>query len=356
MKLIFGALATFVVLMVSLSGLGVFWLSTSILEDTKKESVAALATGLAYGLSSQMQLFEQTVNQMASDEDVIAAIESGDTALIDKTAAKVRKFLPVALKVRLLPTTVSEVDEREIPVMGYADLEMVKKTLTAKQPATIQGEGNNKHLAVTASIKKGEQVIGVVLASLKFEFIQEILSKAPINNNFIEISQADMALASIGNSQIKDHDSPQFAVANSPWKISYAAASPFKLSNVSIITGLIIGLSALSCIALFLGYYYMNVLLKGDQNKVLEAVKDLMTGKELKGYMVKLDEMQVIISTLLQFKRILDNKHSKEGGGNHIKLDESDLLHPDMIEDDTALVAKKSVSGLFSKKKSLLNP
>lgn len=355
MKLIFGALAIVAALMIMIAGSSVYWLTASTLKEVKQDSVAALATGLAYSISSQMQLFEQTVKQMAADEDVIKAIESGDAALIEKTTQKIQKFLPVALKVRLLPPTVNQVDERARPFMGYADLEMVKRTLTEKQSAIIQGEGNNRHLAMTASIKKGDQAIGVVLASLKFDFIQEILNKAPINDNFIEITQASVTLGSAGDLGIKGNDSLQVAIINTPWLISYVTADIHKISNISILIGLIITLTILSCVALFFGYQHMTVLLKSDQNKVLEAVKDLMTGKQLGSYEVKLYEMQVIISTLLQFKRILDNKQGKDGTHEPpaVRLEDSDLFHTDEMESDAQ--PNQSTGGLF-KKKSQLNP
>jgi phosphomannomutase/phosphoglucomutase len=350
MKLIFGALTIFTALMIAIAGFGVLGLTTSTLEKAKQESVAALATGLAYSISSQMLLFEQTVNQMAMDEDVIAAIESGDPALIEKTADKVQKFLPLALKVRLLLPTVNQIDKQASPAMGYADLEMVKKTLTAKQPSIIQGEGNDRHLAITASIKKDNQVIGVVLASLRFNFLQEILTKAPINDNFIEISQETVALSSAGDASIKNHSPVQTSIANSPWQISYATANTHDFSSIGIIIGLIISLAVLGCGASFCSYYFITVLLKGDQDKVLEAVKDLMTGKELGGYEAKLSEMQVIIATLLQFKRILDNKHNK-AGDTSVNLDDDDLFADDIENDLTA--EKLAGSSLFKKKNQL---
>lgn len=350
MKLIFGALAIVAVVMVLVAGMGVSWLTGSTLETAKQEAVKSLATGLAYSVSSQMQLFEQTVQQIAADEDVVAAIQSGDSALIDKTSHKVEKLLPVALKVRLLSATVNTIDERQHPVMGYADLEMVKKTLTGKQLSIIQGEGDDRHLAVTAGIKKGNQVIGVVLASLKFDFLTEILAKAPIDENFIEITQDQVVLSLGGNSALKTGQLEKIQIPNSPWQISYAAASAQELSDIGMITGLVFGLAALTCVVIFLGYYYISGLLKKDQNTVLEAVKNLMTGRDLGTYDVKLTEMQVIISTLVQFKRIMDNKSGKTDEPDHRPKDISleELEDVDVSEKSSL---SQSVSGFLKKKK-----
>jgi phosphomannomutase/phosphoglucomutase len=352
MKLIFSALAIFSVLMVLIAGIGVSLLTNSTLEESRQESVKTLATSLAYGISSQMLLFEHTVMQIAMDEDVVVAIESGDVALMQASATKMQKFLPLALKIRLLPASVNAVDERETPVMGYADLEMVKQTLTAKQPSIIQGEGVNRHLAVTAAVKHGEQVIGVVLASLKLDFLTEMLTKAPINDNFIEIIQDALVLEASGNSAIKTDNSEKIAIPNSSWQISYVAATPSMLNNMGFSMGLVITLAIFTCIALFLGYYYTTGLLKKDQNTILEAVKHLMTGKELSVSEVKLNEMQIIISTLVQFKRILDNKNSKEAGEtateqtHHLNFDDEEALSSAAEE---VVETKKSSSRLKKK-------
>lgn len=350
MKLIFGALAILVTVTILLSGSVVFWLTNSTLDQTKQDSVKSLASGLAYSISSQMQLFEKTVEQIANDAEVAAAVESGDATLMENTANRLQKFLPVALKIRVLPASVNAVDERQTPVMGYADLEMVKKTLTSKQTAIIQGEGNNRHLAVTAGIKKGGQVIGVVLASLEFDFIKEILAKAPIHEDFIEISQGTVGLGSGGDPAVKANNPQQFNVANSSWQISYAAADAHEFADLGIMMGVVTGLVILACAALFFAYFYMAKLLKTDQDTVLEAVKHLMTGKELGNYDVKLNEMQVIVSTLVQFKRILDNRNgnSEEKAPEPAKNINFDAMFAD---DDDESQVRRSVEGMLKKKK-----
>ena len=68
MKPIFGALAILVTVAILLAGSAVFWLTGSTLDQTRQESVKSLASGLAYSISSQIQLFEKTVDQIAGDE------------------------------------------------------------------------------------------------------------------------------------------------------------------------------------------------------------------------------------------------------------------------------------------------
>jgi len=349
MRGIFSLLAIFAIAMVVFTGVGVLGLSQSTLNKAKQQAATDLATGIAYGVSAQMALLEQSVEQLATDDEVILAIESADPAWMEKVSDKVQKVVPNALKIRLLPANVNAIDETTVPNMGYADLYMVKKTLTAKQPAIIQGEGENRHLAITAPIKKQGQVIGVVLASLKFDFIKGTLDNALIKDSFIEISQENVVLESGGDKTLKNDAPQQISTLNTPWKISYWSTGARDFADIGIIMGVVVFFALLMTGALFYGYWQMTVLLKKDQNKVLEAVKDLMTGKELGGYQVSLTEMQIIISTLAQFKRILDNKQSRslENQGQ-VKLEDRDVLD---LAAQSSVANKKSFASSFKKKK-----
>ncbi len=351
MRGIFSILSVFAIMMVLSGGSAVFWLSHSTLQQAKQDSATELAVSVSYAISVQMRMLEHTVAQIAADDDVILAVASADLALMDNVASKVQKFLPDAMKVRLLPANVSTIDESVVPNMGYADLEMVKRTLSAKQTPIIQGEGENRHLAITAGIKKGDETIGVVLASLKFNFLQSTLDKLPITEHFIQISQADVVLGAKGDASVKTNDtSDQVNIDDSAWQLAYWSADARDFADISVIIGAVVFFSGLAACGLFVGYSKTTLLLKKDQNKVLEAVKDLMTGKELGGYQVNLTEMQIIISTLAQFKRILDNKQSRSAEqGEHVKLNDRDILE---LAQATAQATNKKVSSSSVKKKN----
>jgi phosphomannomutase/phosphoglucomutase len=351
MKLIFGALAIFAVAMILIAGSGVFFLTSSALKDTKQEAVKALAVGVAYNISSQIELYEKIVAQIAADQDVIAAIESADPVLIENTAAKMQKLLPVALKVRFLPPTVNVIDDRFSPVMGYADLQMVKKTLNSPQHSIIQGEDKNRHLAVTAVIKKQGRVLGVVLASLKFDFLATTLKESLVEQNFISVEQETIELGKTGNPAAKENSLQSIEIPNSPWTLSFAPAEINDLSHIVSVIVLVIFLARLMVGALFFGHRYMSSLLKKDQDKVLEAVKNLMIGKGLGSYQLRLSEMQVIISTLVQFKRILDNKsdHAEEehGYNKNTTVEEP----PEKLNEHEEQVEEERISNSLFKKK-----
>ncbi len=333
---IFGIVSIFAICMVMLGGAGVFWLSLSDLEQAKRESATGLAKGLAYSVSSQVLLLEKTVEQIATDIEVVTAVSSGSPVLMDSAAKKLQKFLPSSLKLRILLPDVKDIDESSVPHMGYADLAMVQKTFQGKQMPIIQGQGENRHFAITAAITKDEQVIGVLLASLEYDFVNAILAKSPIGESFVEIKQGKIALGKGGDSTTKSGAAETLKIKGTPWQLDYWPASAHNLSSLSMIIGVLAGASLLACCAFLFCYYQITVLLKKDQNSILQAVKDLMTGKGLGSYPVNLGEMKVIISTLVQFKRILDNKEESDGNNEAAEKedDEFDLNDGDMFNLD----------------------
>ncbi|NOQ35634.1 MAG: hypothetical protein GQ569_07030 [Methylococcaceae bacterium] len=323
-----------------------FWLSIADLKEAKRESVDALAKGVAYSVSSQVSLFEKTLAQMATDAEVVLAVSTANPLLIESAANKLQRFLPHTLKLRILLPDVKDVDETAIPHMGYADLAMVQKTLAGTSPQSIiQGQGENRHFAITTAIKKDEKVIGVILASLEFSFIDAILAKAPITDNLVEIKQGTVTLGASGDTSIKTDSSETLKIAGINWQLHYWGASSQTLSSISMVMGVLIVASLFACAALFFCYYQIIGLLKKDQSSILQAVKDLMTGKELGNYTVKLSEMKVIISTLVQFKRILNNK---EGNGEEAE-ESNDITDSQMFNLDDLSVADSPAPNLKKK-------
>ena len=343
---IFGLLSIFAICMILAGGAGVFWLSLGDLEEAKKESGTALAKGLSFNVSAQLQQQQQTIQQLANSTEVISALELADTTLLKNTATKLQTFLPNVLKLRILLPNVNELDETEVPFMGYADLQMVQKTLTSSPIPVVQGQGENRHLAITAAVKKDEQVIGVILASLKFDFVKATLAKAPVGESFFQIKQAKVVLASNGEKSSQSGSANEVKISKSAWSIAYWTAESLGFSKITLMLGIIAGASLFMCLASFLAYYLITQLLKKDQTNVLQAVKDLMTGKGLGSYPVNLTEMKVIISTLVQFKRILDNKQnngSQNDEAHPTEIDDDDMFHLDGIEENPKLSHRASL-------------
>ncbi len=304
---IFGIVSLFAVVMIILSSMGVFWLSIANFEDNQQKLTTGLVKIFANNFSSEVALLEKVVEQIATNPEVVNAIESNDTVILKNTAKKFKSVLPYALNLRILLPGIDSIDESTKPHLGYADLALIQKTFEAKQLPVIQGQGENRHFAITAAVKKNNQVIGVILASLQVDFIQGLFAKKMTENNFIILKQAEVVLAKAGNELIKKNQPHSLKIPKTRWQLEYwFTAVP--VVNMAGLIAIIIGASLFFCIVSFVCYFRLNLALKKDQNMILKAAKDLMSDKEIGRYRLKLTEMDVIISAFIKFKQILENK------------------------------------------------
>jgi len=312
---LFSLLSALAVLMVVTAGAGIYWIGASQIAQSKQDSTAAVAKSVAFGISAQINLLTDTLEKMAQDPEVLAAVTNADTAQLISASEKLEKHLPFVLKVRLLLPGVSELDDKSIPKMGYADLDMVRETFTKNQFPAIQGDsGPDRHLAITRRIMQNGQVVGIILASLNYDFISKIVQAAELKDGHLELRQASLVLGAAGAPvSAEQSDDLQVPVANTGWQLHYQYIDSASFENIAIIAAMI-GISAvLSLLVFFMGYRKLSAHLTHDLGSVLKACKDMMTNKLQGTYPVKLAEVNLVISTLAQFKRVLDNEHSDKG-------------------------------------------
>lgn len=304
---IFGIVSLFAVIMIILSSLGVFWLSRSNFEDNQQKLTTAFVETLANNLSSEVELLNKVVEQIATHSEVINAIESNDALRLKNTEKNFKTLLPQALNLRIFLPEIDTINEPTKPHSGYVDLALIEKTFKEKQLPVVQGQGENRYFAMTAAVKKDNQVIGVVLASLPIDFIERLFSKKITVNNFITLKQGEVVLAKMGTELIKTSQVQSLTLPKTRWQLEYWFTAVPVVNLVGLIA-IIISASLFFCIASFFCYFKLNSALKKDQNMILEAVKDLMNDKEIGRYGLKLTEMEIVLSALVKFKQILENK------------------------------------------------
>jgi len=320
---IFSLLSIVAGFMIILSSAGVYLMTSSVINNAKRDSAEAVAKAVALTVSEQIDLLNKTLDKIADDPEVVSAAASADPVLMSATAAKLEKHFPNILKIRLLPPGVSELDEKSVPKMGFADLDMVRETLKANQFPGIQGDmGLDRHLAITRRVLKKNEVVGVILASLSYEFIGKTIQAAEISNGYLELKQASLMIGSAGtNSESLHSQKVEIKVPNTNWEITYWYSKGANFGEFVLIISFIIIPALLVMLAFFVGYRRLSDLISADLSTVMKAFKDMMTSKMQGNYPVNMIEMHAIISTLVQFKRVLDNQENE----NILKEEEDDL-------------------------------
>ena len=307
---IFSISSALTIILILISGGGTYWVSQSEVKQTKLESTKALASGLALSISSHLDILQNTVSNMAATTEVIASVKSNNAIQQAQIESQMEALLPTVLKIRILPANIDNLDNSSLPHMGNADLLMIQETLKKKQLPTIQGVGKNRHLAITAVIKKDGVSIGVILASLKFDFLQSTFNRPHIPEGFIELKQGNASLTKAGNSSLKTDSINTVKISRSAWSINYWSTHTQSAGALSVIASPIIIPVLLACLIFFVSYRNLGKSLRQDQGSILKAVKDLLSGKSTGSYPISLEEMKAIIPTMIQFKRVLDNEDS----------------------------------------------
>ncbi|MCQ8118108.1 phosphomannomutase/phosphoglucomutase [Methylomonas rosea] len=334
---IFSIVAGIAALMVLLAGGGAYWFSAAQVRETQQTSTTAIASGMTVSIVSQIETLQRVIDGLAQAPDVVAVVanDSQNQAALDNVTTRLQNTIPQAMRVRLLSATVSEPDLNQVPNMGFADLEMVRATLTAKQKPFVQGEGEHRHLAMTAAVSQNQQVIGVILVSLKPDLLQQLITKTTVGNGYVEIKQEQAVLASVGIPELKSDEPQVMPLTNSRWSLELSIGGGTSAGDIILFSCIILIPALLGCLAFFVGYRKLADYLHHDQSSILKAAKDMMTGKQVGHYPVQLDEMRPIISTLAQFKRILEQEKSPSKApdelGEYDFFDES--FDIDFIED-----------------------
>ncbi|WP_349432292.1 phosphomannomutase/phosphoglucomutase [Methylomarinum sp. Ch1-1] len=308
MARIFTLLSVIAVTLILLVGASVYWFSLPDIRQAKQNTTRAMAKGISLAISSQLDMLQQSLDGLAHNPEVIDALQRGNDAELEKLAAQLEPLMPKAQKLRLLPPHVRETDQSSVPHMGFADLEMVKATLAEKQPAMIQGQGPNRHLAITSLVSQDGKALGVLLASLRFDFVNDAVRHAAIDEGLIKIKQQRNVLISAGNVKNMAEPAYKIPIPHSAWQILYWPDQQIGSNELTLILSTIAlcGLSA--CLAFFIGYRKLAGYLREDQGSITKVAKDLLAGKIAGNYPVQLQEMKAIITTLIQFKRVIDNE------------------------------------------------
>lgn len=307
---LFSWLAAITMLMFLISGAGIYWMSHLAISNSKKESATAIAKAVAATLSAQIDLLNKTIDKIVDDSEVLAVISNANPVQLSATAAKLEKYFPEVLKIRLFVPGVSLTDDQIIPKMSFADIEMVRETFTKNRLPSIQGDqGADRHLAITRPIKRNNEVIGVILVSLNYDFISKNIRTAAAKDEYIELKQDLLALG-VSGAKINTDKAASLSIkvpSATEWEIIYYYVDGMELNEMTVSATIVLVSGLITLLAFFSIHRQLSGLLTQDVNCVMKAIKDMMTTQKLYStYPVNLAEMDGVIPTLAQFKRVLD--------------------------------------------------
>ncbi len=311
MNRIFIGFASLAVCLIIITGIGVYLLALYDVQQAKQQAAEKIAQSTAASLANQLTTMNTLLGNMAQDEDVIAAVSQRDELKCAQIEAKLGHYLPQALKVRILLPEHSEPDETSVPFMGYADLSMVQESFNKTSMPVIQGDnGPNRHLALTAQIKQNDQVIGIILASMKYDFVFKTIKSVSGTNSLFHLIQDQMILAESGNPALKTgSDGQMIKVNGSQWHIQYWSSKTVEPAELIIIITLVSVIVAICTAAFYFANRRFHQLILEDHNTLLKAIQDLLKGNLKGNYPLNLQEMKNILSSMIRYKRNMESPH-----------------------------------------------
>jgi phosphomannomutase/phosphoglucomutase len=326
---LFSWLAGITMLMFFISGGGIYWMSNIAVSHSKEESATAIAKAVSATLSAQIDLLNKTTDKIVDDPEVLAIVSATNPNPIQlsATATKLEKYFPEVLKIRLFVPGLSPTDDQIVPKMGFADIEMVRETFTKSRLPSIQGDkGEDRHLAITRAIKQNDQVAGVILVSLNYDFISKNIRTAAAKDEYIELKQ-DMLVLGVSGAKIDTDKASNVRVKvdNADWEIIYYYNSGMDVTELGVSATIVAVSSLIVLLAFFSVHRKLSGLLSEDVNCVMKAIKDMMTTQKLYStYPVNLTEMEGVIPTLSQYKRVIDNNDDDTMPDNYddIRMDD----------------------------------
>lgn len=310
MKRLVSILALVCVLMVVMSGIGAFLLSKVFIAQSKVDAVAAVAKGVSLTLSQQVSLLNSVLDKMVQDPEIITAASQNNSEQLTAALTKLENYFPGILSVKFLLPENMDPNKTVAVNMGYADLAMAKKTFTSDQLSAIQGEiASDRHLAIARRIMQNGVPVAVVLVGLNYDFVNKILSATTLDRGYIELRQGELVLASAGKKHDQEEiDNAPISVPNTDWELYYANSSETSVIEFSLMAGIILIPALMVALAFAIGYRKFSKLLTEDMSWLTKAFKDILTEKPLGEYPVQLRETSIVISTLAQFKRVVNDK------------------------------------------------
>jgi phosphomannomutase/phosphoglucomutase len=311
MKRLVVMIASVCVLMVIIAGSGAFLLSNIFIAQSKVDAVGGVAKGVSLTLSEQINLLNSMLDKMAQDPEIVDAAAQNNPELLAAALKNVETHFPGAVSVKFLLPQSDDPNVQVAPAMGFADTDMAKKTFEKDQLSTIQGEAaSDRHLAIARRIMINGVPKAVVLVGLNYDFVNRIMAATHLEKGYIELRQGKLVLASVGNKKDENDvlDGSPVQVPNTDWQLFYESREGTSMGELALMVSIILIPAMAVALGFVTGYRKFSDLVAEETSWLTKAFKDILTERPLGEYPVRLGETRSLITTMAQFKRVVNDK------------------------------------------------
>jgi phosphomannomutase/phosphoglucomutase len=275
-------------------------------EHKQAELAAALFTS---SFRQWIQRQEATAELVAKDPQLARVLLEGDAQAREQKAASLAYLFPGAIRVRLLPPGIDQVDLKASPPISYAALDMLKHAETQDTPPPVEVHMSGtpqQHVTLVRRVLEpsGRRIAGHIMVSYPVQQLQDLLKHDQVGG-YAELQQiaaaAPLVLGSQGDARFKRAAADsQMPVGGSRWRVAYWASDSARAGSGTLLTATAaVGIAALLLAGLtWLVFRNLGAALKRDQSTLLTIVKHMRDGRGKAEFPYALAEMRDTINLM----------------------------------------------------------
>lgn len=273
-----------------------------------EQAAGLLAGSIRQWVRGQAAMAERAVK----NPELARLLEQGNKSAVATEAEQLAGLFPTAVRVRLLPRGIEEVDLDASPPIGYAAIEMLKYAETHETPPPVEvhmGGTPQQHINLVRRIldPTGRHIVGHLMVSFPLQPLQAILKEIPVSG-YVELHQitgaTPLVFASQGSAGLRQSNGlpSQAKVRGSRWQIAYWPASVAGGSNTLLVSALAVGGGAAVVLMLLVWFVFRRTgdALRQDQVAALTIVKDMRDGRVKSEYPYALEEFHDTLELMVR--------------------------------------------------------
>ena len=256
-------------------------------EAHRTRIIDATARQFTAFLNAEVLQLSHRLRTVARSPEVIEALESNNTALIQVLEQRWQAVLDSALRVKLVPKGRAEPDLEGDPPINFAALDMIKRA-EAKEvvlPEAFQHKGDVIVHAAAAVNDASREVVGVIFATFSIALFTEPLQVFDTTNGELIVEQQypgghPLELVTFGQPPDNALQQTRLPLHLDHWHIVFRPATHLGsdlISNIELVIPAAIALVSL-VFALFLGYARLHRTLQKDARAFLDYVRRALDG------------------------------------------------------------------------------
>jgi phosphomannomutase/phosphoglucomutase len=293
--------------------LGVWWMIYLQLHSLEKDltgrQVLAATEAVMGRLSEVNRIRKQLLNSLANDPALVSYFKARDETALRQRAAQLKKLIPDALQVRLLPVGITELDTDLSPHLSFASLEQLRQaeSRVGVLPAEVHQFGTpQQHISMVTSVRENGvgPALGLIHVAFPITELQAALDSVQDYGGRVELQQvapkADtLSLAQKGPEMANTTPDGSLSVIGSIWQLAYWSTGNrwMNMQNSLFFLG---GLALMAFIAGLLYFLAEQIrkAVKSDQRSIVSLVEGLLMGRPPKHHLAQLGEIQPTLDVL----------------------------------------------------------